>query len=77
MGETAESPLGPVSTSGAGVSSTGRRSFTVNLRRATQVGTWNVLSLSSDNYLPLLSAELIRLGISVAAFSEARRPGTG
>ena len=48
-----------------------------NLRRALRVGTWNVLTLSDDNRLPVLSAELSRLGVEVAALSEVRRPGSG
>ena len=71
--------------SGAEVSSTERLSR-LNLRQSTRVGAWNVLSLSDvgdkrtgqmDCHLPHLSAELRRLGVSVAAISEVRRPGSG
>ena len=48
-----------------------------NLRKALRVGTWNVLSLSKDDRLPLLSRELGRLGVGIAALSEVRRPGHG
>ena len=41
------------------------------------MGTWNVLTLSDDDRLPVLSAELSRLGVEVAALSEVRRPGSG
>ena len=41
------------------------------------MGAWNILSLSEDDRLPLLSAELGRLGIAIAALSEVRRPGSG
>ena len=72
--------------SGAEVSSTKRRSPRLNLRRPTRVGAWNVMALSEvldkrtcqrDCHLPQLSAELRRLGVSVAALSEVRRPGSG
>ena len=50
------------------------------------MGAWNVTSLSKvrdkrtgkrDCHLPQLSAELRRLGVSVAALPEVRRPGSG
>ena len=72
--------------SGAEVSSTKRLSPRLNLRRSTRVGAWNVMSLSEvrdkrtgqrDCHLPQLSAELRRLGVSVAVLSEVRRPGNG
>ena len=72
--------------SGAKLSSTERLSPRLNLRRSTRVGAWNVMSLSEvrdkrtsqrDCHLPQLSAELRRLGVSVAALSEVRRPGSG
>ena len=47
-GEPIRSDGGERSASGAEASSTGRRSSEVNLRRAIQVGTLNVLSLTSD-----------------------------
>ena len=56
------------------MSSTRRRSPWVNLRRSIQVGAWNVLSLREDDHLYLLSSELKRLDIGIAAFSEVRRP---
>ena len=49
----------------------------VNLRRALRVGTWNILSLSEDHRLPLLSGELRRLRVDIAGLSEVRRPGNG
>lgn len=48
-----------------------------NLRRALRVGTWNVLTLSDDNRLPVLSSELSKLKVEIAALSEVRRPGSG
>ena len=59
------------------VSSTRRRFPWVNLRRSLQVGAWNVLSLGEDDHLSLLSSELKRLDIGIAAFSEVRRPDWG
>ena len=41
------------------------------------MAAWNVLTLRNDDHLPLLSRELGRLGIGIAALSEVRRPGTG
>jgi len=41
------------------------------------VGAWNVTSLREDSRVPVLSTELARLGIAVAALSEVRRPGSG
>ena len=38
---------------------------------------WNVLSLREDDHLSLLSSELKRLNISIAALSEVRRPDSG
>ena len=40
------------------------------------MGAWNVLSLREDDHLSLLSSELKRLDISIAALSvsEVRRP---
>ncbi len=62
---------------GAKVTQTRRPKPGVNLRRALRVGSWNILSLSQDERLPVLSGELKRLGIGVAALSEVRRPGSG
>ena len=62
---------------GAKESSTLRLRHGCNLRRAIRVGTWNVLTLADDSRLPLMSDELGRLGIGIAALSEVRRPGTG
>ena len=56
------------------MSSTRRRSPWVNLRPSIQVGAWNVLSLREDDHLYLLSSELRRLDIGIAALSEVRRP---
>ncbi|KAG2456919.1 CFDP2 protein, partial [Polypterus senegalus] len=47
-----------------------------NLRRPIWVGAWNILSLRQDDHLPLLSEELRKLRISVAALSEVCRLGT-
>ena len=63
--------------SGAEVSSTRRQSPWVNLRQSLWVGACNVRSLREDNHLSLLSSELKRLDISIAAFSEVRRPDCG
>ena len=49
----------------------------VNLRREVRVRAWNVRSLRQDDRLPLLSRELGRLIVGVAALSEVRRPGSG
>ena len=62
---------------GAEVSGTRRHRVAVDLRRVTRVGAWNILSLSNDDRLPVLSRELSRLNVALAALSEVRRPGTG
>ena len=49
----------------------------LNPRRSFRVGTLNVLSLSDDNKLPILSEELRRLKVEIAGLSEVRRPGSG
>ena len=49
----------------------------LNLRRPIRVGAWNVLTLSEGSYLPVLSSELARLGVAVAALSETRLPYRG
>ena len=41
------------------------------------MASWNVLSLRDDDHLPLLSWELGRLGIGIAALSEVWRPKSG
>ena len=61
----------------ADVSSNIRWSPLVNLRRSLQVGAWNTLSLREDDHLSLLSSELKRLDIGIAALSELRRPDSG
>ena len=38
------------------------------------MSAWNVLSLREDDHLSLLSSELKRLDIGIAALSEVRRP---
>ena len=38
---------------------------------------WNVLSLREDDHLSLLSSELKRLDIGIAALSEVQRPDCG
>ena len=58
---------------GAEVSSIRRRSPLVNLRRSLRVGAWNVLSRREDDHLSLLSSELKRLDIGIAALSVVRR----
>ena len=72
QGKFTGSDCGSVSRSGAEVSSPW-----VNLRRSLQVGAWNVLSLREDDHLSLLSSELKRLDIGIAALSEVRRPDCG
>ena len=49
----------------------------VNLRRSLRVGAWNVLSLREDDHLSLLSSELKRLDIGIAALSEVQSPDSG
>ena len=71
------SDCGGVCWGDAEVSSTRRRSPWVNLRRSLRVGAWNVLSLREDDHLSLLSSELKRLDIGIAALSEVRRPDCG
>ena len=41
------------------------------------MGAWNVLSLREDDHLFLLSSELKRLNIGIAALSEVRRLDCG
>ena len=41
------------------------------------MGAWNVLSLREDDHLSLLSSELKRLDIGIAALSEVPRPDYG
>ena len=41
------------------------------------MGAWNVLTLREDDHLSLLSLELTRLNIGIAALSEVRRPDCG
>ena len=41
------------------------------------MGAWNVVSLREDDHLSLLSSELQRLDISIAALSKVRRPDSG
>ena len=41
------------------------------------MGAWNVLSQREDDHLSLLSSELKRLDIGIAALSEVRRPDCG
>ena len=63
--------------SGAEVSSTRRQSLWVNLKQSLHVGAWNVLSLRQDDHLSLLSSELKRLSIGIAALSEVWRLDRG
>ena len=62
---------------GAEVSSTRRRSPWVIMRWSLRVGAWNVVPLREDDHLSLLSSELKRLDIGIAALSEVRRPDCG
>ena len=41
------------------------------------MGAWNVLSLREDDHLSLLSSELKRLNIGIAALSEVQRLAGG
>ena len=41
------------------------------------MGAWNVPSLREDDHLSLLSSELKRLDIGIAALSEVQRPDCG
>ena len=41
------------------------------------MGAWNVLSLREDDHLSLLSSELKRLDIGIAALSGVRIPDSG
>ena len=41
------------------------------------MGAWNVLSLREDDHLSLLSSELKRLDMGIAALSEVRRRDSG
>ena len=41
------------------------------------MGAWNVLSRREDDHLSLLSSELKRLNIGIAALSEVQRPDCG
>ena len=41
------------------------------------MGAWNVLSRREDDHLSLLSSELKRLDIGIAALSEVQRPDSG
>ena len=68
------SDCGSVCQGGAELSSTRWRSPWVNLRRSLQLGAWNVLSLREDDHLSLISSELKRLDIGIAALSEVRTP---
>ena len=74
-GNLPRSDCGSACCDGAEESSTRRRSPWVNLRRSLRVGAWNVLALREDEHLSMLSSELKRLDIGIAAFSsEVRRP---
>ena len=77
QGNIPGSDCGRVCRSGAEVLSTRRQSSWVNLRWSLRVGAWNVLSRREDDHLSLLSSELKRLDIGIAAFSEVRRPDCG
>ena len=79
MGHAARHPLlyGAASVGVAEVASTRSDCQRLNLRREVRVGAWNVRSLRQDDRLPLLSRELGRLRVEVAALSEVRRPGSG
>ena len=77
QGKSPGSDCGRVCRGGAEVSSTRRRSTWVNLRQSLRVGAWNVLSRREDDHLSLLSSELKRLDIGIAALSEVLRPDCG
>ena len=79
MGSTACRPLicGAASAGVAVVASTRSDCLRLNLRRGVRVGAWNIRSLRQDDRLPLLSRELGKLRVEVAALSEVRRPGSG
>ena len=62
---------------GANVARARRAGPGVNLRRALRVATWNIMSLSEDHRLPLLSRELKKLKVDIVSLSETRRPGSG
>ena len=49
----------------------------MNLRGSLRVGAWNVLSLREDDHLSLLSSELKRLDIGIAALYGFRRQDCG
>ena len=69
--------VGRMGRGGAEATSAGLRASRFNLRRSCRVAAWNVLTLRDDDHLPLLSRELGRLGIAIAALSEVRRPKSG
>ena len=77
-----EAPLAPcfivgVAGGGADAAPARRTTLGMNLRRALRVGSWNILSLSRDDRLPLLSNELSKLRVDIVGLSETRRPGSG
>ena len=53
----------------------------MDLATGCRVGSWNVLTLGDDSMmadqLPVLSNELKRLGLDIAALSEVKRLGSG
>ena len=69
-GVTFPGQIAVVCRGGAEVSSTRLQSSLFNLRCSSQVGAWNVLSLRENGYLSLLSSEVKRLDIGIAALSE-------
>ncbi|XP_069982177.1 uncharacterized protein [Penaeus vannamei] len=69
--------LGGASAGVAEVASTRSNYPRLNLGREVRVGAWNVRSLRHDDRLPLLSRELGRLRVEVAALSKVRRPSSG
>ena len=77
QGDLPGSDCGRVWQGGAEVSSTRRQSPWGNQRQSLWVGAWNVPSRSEDDHLSLLSSELKRLNIGIAALSEIRRPESG
>ena len=79
MGHAARHPLlyRAASVGVAEVASTRSDCQRLNLRREVRVGAWNIRSLRQDDRLPLLSRELGRLRVKVAALPEVRRPGSG
>ena len=76
-GNLPRSDLNSVCQGATEVLSTRRQSPWVNLRWSLRVDAWNVLFQREDDHLSLLSSQLKRLNIGIAALSEVRRPDSG